>query len=310
MQPVLVLGGTGHYGRRIVASLRKLHQPVRVLTRDPVRSRHLFDERVELVEGDITDPASVRQALNGIGTIIISVSAFAPKLIRRLREIEYEAVLDVIKAAGEQGVERVIYISVYDIRDEVLDKVNRQFASIARYKKAVEEYLAHSSFNWTVLGAPPAMDMFFAFIRGNRMIVPGGGPPALPTVSPVDVGEIAAQSALRNDLSGRRLRMTGPRAYSFAEAAQIISAAINREISVKKIPLLPISAAGLLAWPVFPYLRYIAGSATMLNLFPTDLAEAVHDDHQLLHNLFDYDPVTLEMTANEWGNEIENSTHK
>ncbi len=35
------------------------------------------------------------------------------------------------------------------------------------------------------------------------MMVPGGGPEGLPTVSAVDVGEIAAQALLRDDLSGR-----------------------------------------------------------------------------------------------------------
>ena len=36
----------------------------------------------------------------------------------------------------------------------------------------------------------------------------------------------------------------------------------------------------------------------MLNNFPSDLAENVPEDHKLLRELFDYEPVTLEMEIN------------
>jgi len=41
----------------------------------------------------------------------------------------------------------------------------------------------------------------------------------------------------------------------------------------------------------------------MLNNFPTDLAENVPKDHKLLRELFDYEPVTLEMEINRRINE-------
>ncbi len=300
MKPILVLGGTGHYGRHIVSSLRKRQEAVRVLTRNPDNAKKLFDDQVEIMAGDITDPNSTKKVLAGVNTLIISVSAFSFKLIRRLREIEYDSVLRVLQEAQQAGVERVIYISVYDIRKEVLAKANKQFASIALIKQAIEDYLAQSTFNYTVLGAPPAMDMFFAFIRGDKMMVPGGGPPALPSVSTADVGEIAAQAALRADLNGQRFRLAGPEALSFPDAARRIGQIINREIKFRKIPVLPIKIASILVWPFTPYLRYLAGSITLLNLFPPDLAAAVPDDHARLLQTFDYSPITLEQAAANW----------
>ena len=297
MKPVLILGGTGHYGRHIVSSLSRRDEAVRVLTRNPDNAKKLFDDQVEIMAGDITDTDSTKKALTGVRALIISVSAFSPKLIRRLREIEYDSVLRVLQEAQQAGVERVIYISVYDIRKEALAKVNKQFASLALDKQAIEDYLAHSTFNWTVLGAPPSMDMFFAFIRGNKMMVPGGGPPAIPSVATADVGEIVAQAALRDDLNGQRFRLTGPEALSFPDAARRIGQVTNREIIFRKIPVLPIKIASILAWPFTPYLRYLAGSITLLNLFPPDLAAAVPDDHARLLQTFDYSPNTLEQAA-------------
>ncbi len=297
MQPILVVGGTGHYGRHIVNGLVNNNTPVRVLSRNPERVQGIWSPEVGLVAGDITQPETLKPALDGISGMVIAISAFTPKLIRRLKEIEHDAVLNLLDLAGKAGIDRVVYISVYDIRPSVLEKVNAQFRQTAFIKQAVEDALAAAHFNWTVLGAPPAMDIFFAMLRGDKLIVPGGGPPALPTVAPPDLGEIAAQAVLRSDLSGRRLHVTGPEAISFAEAAERIGKVWDREINYTPIPTIPIKIAGLLTWPFNPYLRYLSGSVSLLNLFPQDLAELVPTDFTRLQELFDYQATTLEEYA-------------
>lgn len=294
--PILVLGGTGHYGRHIVRSLLAKGQPVRVLSRNATNARKVLGDGAEIVEGDITSRESVTEVLEGVKAVVISVAAFTPKLIRKLKLIEQDSVLMALEEARKAGVSRIVYISVYDIREDWLRKLRIDFES-ARIKQAVETYLARSDFNWTVLGAPPAMEIFFAMIRGDTMMVPGGGPPALPTVSPADVGEIAAQAVLRDDLRSERIRMTGPEAISFPEAAKRISAATGKEIRFRKIPLLPLKIASIVTWPVNPYLRHLTMTVKMMNKFPQDIAAQVPQDHQWLVNTFTYTPTTLEMEA-------------
>jgi uncharacterized protein YbjT (DUF2867 family) len=50
---------------------------VRVLTRDPARARHLAERGVEVVRGDVRDPAHLAQAVRGAGTVISAVHGFA-----------------------------------------------------------------------------------------------------------------------------------------------------------------------------------------------------------------------------------------
>ncbi|MBU0705311.1 MAG: NAD(P)H-binding protein [Chloroflexi bacterium] len=297
--PILVLGGTGHYGRNIVKSLLAKGQPVRVLSRNAANAREVLGDEAEIVEGDITSRESVVEALEGVKAGVIAVAAFTPKLIRKLKLIEQDSVLMALEEARKMGVSRIVYISVYDIREDWLKKLRIDFES-ARIKQAVETYLARSDFNWTVLGAPPTMEIFFTMIRGNTMIVPGGGPPALPTVSPVDVGEIAAQTVLRDDLQGKRIRMTGPEALSFPEAAKRISAVTGKKIKFRKMPLLPLKIVSIITWPVNPYLRHLVMSAKLMNNFPQDMAVQVPQDHQWLVDTFSYTPTTLEMEARKW----------
>ena len=290
--PILVLGGTGHYGRHIVKSLQEKGQQVRVLTRNAANAHRILGDEAEIVEGDITSRESVVEALEGVKAVVISVSAFTPKLIRKLELIERDSVLMVLEEAQNAGISRIVYLSGYALRRGLVEELDLAFG---RIKLEIETALAQSDFSWTVLGEAPSMEVFFAMIRGEKMIVPGGGPPALPTVSPVDTGEIAAQTALREDLGDRRIRVTGPEAISFPEASRRISAVTGKRLEFQKIPLFPLRVASLVTWPFNPYLRHLVGSARLMNRFPQDLAAQVSEDHRWLVDTFSYTPTTLEM---------------
>jgi uncharacterized protein YbjT (DUF2867 family) len=306
-KPILILGGTGHYGRHIVRNLLGKGVPVRVLSRNADNARETLGEAPEIVEGDITSRESVIEALNGASAVIISVSAFAPRLIRKLELIERDSVLMVLAEAAKVGISRAVYVSIYDIRLELPGGYDFDLRRIiAKFKLEVEQALAGSDLNWTVLGAPPSMEIFFRMIRGNSMMVPGGGPPALPTISPVDVGEIAAQAVLRHDLQGKRFRLVGPEAISFPEAAERISRVVGRTIRFRKIPLLLPKVARLITRPFTPFsdtvyfINQMLGFVQLLNQFPQDFIAEVPRDHQLLLDTFDYVPTTLEMEAKRW----------
>lgn len=293
-RPVLVLGGTGHYGRHIVRSLLAKGEGVRVLSRDADKARQVLGPEVELIEGDITDREVVLDSLMGAKAMVIAVSAFTPALVKKLRLIELDSVLTVLEEAKKAHVARVVYISVYDIREEFIEKFN---LASGRIKLEVEKSLIESGLNWTVLGAAPSMKIYFKMLNGNKMMVPGGGMSPLPTISPQDLGEIAAQTVLRDDLSGQRLRLTGPEALSFTEAAGRMEKVAGKPITVGKIPLWPIKAAALASKPFSPYLYSLVGYIQLMNAFPQDILAEVQRDHQRLRDLFNYDVTTIEREA-------------
>lgn len=292
---IVVFGGSGHYGRHIVASLAAKKANVRVVSRYPAKAENILGKGVQLVQGDITEPASVARALADASAVVISISAMTPTLVKQARQVERDAVLALLRQAEKAGVRRVVYISVFDHQPEVLQKTPRPFRELTGYKMAVEAALARSSFNWTVLGAPPSYELFFALQRGYSLVVPGGGPPALPCISPQDVGEISAQAVLRDDLAGKRIRLVGPEVLSFALAVQRLSASTGREIRYRPIPLLPIRIASLLTLPFTPYLRFLLGSLLLLKNFPPELARDAPSDFQQLQETFDYTATSLEM---------------
>ena len=248
---------------------------------------------MEIFQGDVCKRETITDSLKNTNAIVICLSAMSSKLFKRMKQIERDAVLTIIEEAEKQHISRLIYLSGYEMREQVLRDLG--IPEFGEIKIEIEAKISTSDLNWTILGCAPSSEIFFAFIRNRKMTVPGGGLNAIPTVSAEDVGEITAQAALRDDLKGKRIRLTGPKAFSFPEAAEYISMISRKKIKHKAIPLTMINVVSFLLLPFFPFVRFIYQSLKLLNNFPSDLAESVPKDHQTLMELFDYKPVSLEM---------------
>ncbi|NHJ05512.1 MAG: NAD-dependent epimerase/dehydratase family protein [Candidatus Heimdallarchaeota archaeon] len=292
---VLVFGGTGNYGKYIVRSLVENKIPVKVFTRDRVRARSMLGNKPEFFEGNVLIREDVKESMKNTKAIIISLSALHPKLIRKLKAIELDAVMTILDEAKEASIQRIIYISIYDMNKELIEKLKLE---VGLFKMTIENRLKNSDFNWTILGCPPSFQIFTSFTRKNSLIVPGGGSPLMPSVAPQDVGEIAAQASIRNDLSGKRLHMTYSEPFSFPDVAQRFSELLGRKIKYRKIPLFGLKIASILSYPFNPYLHHLVKYVGLLNNFPIEYSEYVPIDHQILLDLFEYQPLTLEEYAN------------
>ncbi len=111
----LVTGGAGFIGSHLVEELVRRGQPVRVLDdfSTGLRSNlaHLCD--LEIVEGSITDPACVMQAMRDVG-IVYHLAALASVARSVENPLATHAAcatgtLNVLEAARKSGVRRVVY---------------------------------------------------------------------------------------------------------------------------------------------------------------------------------------------------------
>ena len=76
---VLVAGATGQTGRLIVSKLLASGYEVRALVRDEAKARQLLGDKVEIVQGDIKDPATLAAAFAGTDAVISAVGARGAK---------------------------------------------------------------------------------------------------------------------------------------------------------------------------------------------------------------------------------------
>ncbi len=113
---ILVTGGTGFVGPSIVQAFRAAGREVRVLARDPARAAGLTATGVEVVAGDVTDPASLQAAADGCTHVVHLVA------IIKGRPADFERVMtvgtqNVVAAAKSAGCERFVLMSALGTSD-------------------------------------------------------------------------------------------------------------------------------------------------------------------------------------------------
>ncbi len=202
---VLVLGGTGKTGRRVVERLEKRNCRVRVGSR---KSETPFDWN---------RPQGWAAALKGVDAAYI---AYAPDLTVPGARDHISAFVD---RAAEKGVTRVVLLTG---RGEV---------------EAVkcEQILRESGLEWTILRASWFNQNFSeAFLHdavvSGHVALPVGAV-GEPFIDCEDIADVAT-AALTEDGHARKLyELTGPRLISFAEAIEEISQATGRPITFEPI---------------------------------------------------------------------------
>lgn len=204
MKTILVLGGTGLLGAPTVRRLLADGFGVRVLSRRTEFARGVLDPAVDVVEGDVTDPASVDRALAGCDGVHISVSGPAEPI----------AVDLVTAAAPLHGVDRVTYLS-----GATVDEDNAWFPMVAQKLRA-EAALRAGATPWTVLCPTWPMEQLPRFVVGDRATVIGDQPTPLHWYAADDLARMVSQAFQVADAAGRRLFVHGPQALTMHAALE------------------------------------------------------------------------------------------
>ena len=106
---VLVTGATGYLGGRLVPRLIDAGHTVRVLVRNPRKLRDVpWRDDVETVIGDLTDAATLTDAVTGIDALYYLVHAMGAK--GDFEAIEKLSATNLAEAAKAAGVARIVYL--------------------------------------------------------------------------------------------------------------------------------------------------------------------------------------------------------
>jgi uncharacterized protein YbjT (DUF2867 family) len=114
---ILVTGASGFVGRHVVQALLAAGKDVLALVRDPKKGGSLGSE---LVEGDMTDAASLRRAVEGADAVIHLVAVRQGKE-ERFQRVMVQGGADLIAAAKEAGIRRFVLMSALGTREDTKD---------------------------------------------------------------------------------------------------------------------------------------------------------------------------------------------
>ncbi|MFD3521307.1 NAD(P)H-binding protein [Streptomyces sp. NPDC058653] len=210
----LVTGATGTVGREIVRELLDRGRAVRALTRDPAKAD--FPDGVDVVRGDLADPASLVPALVGVtGLHLITFDGGGFGELRTGPEI--------VELAAEAGVRRITVL---------------HGGGATPLQDAVEAGGAAHDIAWTVIMPVEFMANALEWAEGIR----AGDTVREPFVGRLsamvhegDIGAVAAVAMSEDGHGGRSYVITGPEALTIQDKADILAGARGREIKVVEL---------------------------------------------------------------------------
>lgn len=143
-EKVLVTGGTGFLGRRLVESLVREGYRVRVLARKLSNVDPLRNLGIEIYWGDVADPASLGDAFRGIDIVVHAAAGTSG----RKRDCEIgtiQGTRNVLQLCRSNPVKKLIYISscgVYGVADLKTNQIVNEEAALEKYPEKRGDYSA------------------------------------------------------------------------------------------------------------------------------------------------------------------------
>jgi uncharacterized protein YbjT (DUF2867 family) len=156
--PVLVIGGTRGTGLLIAQRLERNGDAVRVLARDPPRAAERLGGTIELVHGDITDEATLPDAIDGARAIIFTAGCRSGHPVREaeVRRTEYQGVLNTLAAARHVGFTgRLLYMTSSGVgtRSFWTRSLNLYKGNTLEWRWRAEGAIRESAVGYTVIRA-------------------------------------------------------------------------------------------------------------------------------------------------------------
>ena len=222
---ILVTGGTGHTGQRVVRRLAELGNTVRVLTREPTKLPTAMRRQLEMFRADVNDSAALADAVSGCDAVVA------------MTHIRYAP--NVIAAMKSAGVRRVVFTS----STRRFTKFPEETAHwVIRGEEAVEQ----SGLDWTIIRA----SMIYGDNLDNNLThlvrvlealpvhpLIGGGKMLWQPVFTWDVVQ-AIVAALERPVSvGKAYTVAGPAPISYEEMVRTILVAMGKRRLLFPVPM-------------------------------------------------------------------------
>jgi uncharacterized protein YbjT (DUF2867 family) len=242
---ILLTGGTGTIGTALLRRLTDSGEPVRCLVRDP---RRLRDQRVrvQIALGDLANPASFRNALRGVDTVIHLAASIRDQPRTSIEELNGVATLRLVRAAEHAGAGRFVFFSALQAS---LHSRTRFMRAKALAVEAVERAdLRTTVFAPSIVYAPgdPWVTLMERFSWLPVVPVSGSGDALYQPIWAEDVAD-CVMAELRDGSDGRAsFELAGPQTLSYDEIAREVLRPLGRRRPLVHVPV-PVVRASLRA---------------------------------------------------------------
>lgn len=221
MQRVLVTGATGNIGRQVVTQLLTTNAEVVAMTRHPERA-HL-PSGVSLVRGDLTDPDSLDDSLDGVDAVFL------------VWTVSGATASNVIEKISSHVRRLVLLSSPHQTPHPFFQQPNPMAALQAR----IEELIRASGIEWTFLRpgifALNTIPWWAPQIRAGNVV---RWPYAKAATAPTDERDIAAvavRALLDEHFAQQDFVLTGPQSLTQEEQVLTIGEVLEKPLRFEEL---------------------------------------------------------------------------
>ncbi len=235
-RPVLLVGATGDLGGRVLRALRARGKPVRALVRPGSDVSGLPTDGVEIVRGDMLDPASLGPAFAGVSAAVSTAIGYSRRQEGDSLRTDYEGNRHLVEAAKSAGIPRFVFLSILacdkapgvphfwakKVTEDALKELGVPFVSLrpgaflgapsGRYGKWMREGLEKGR----VMGMTPA---------GVRMTY----------IAPGEVARAIAMAVDEPRALGRTIDLGSDRPLSGPELAELVGRLLGRPMTMRSM---------------------------------------------------------------------------
>lgn len=250
---LLITGATGYIGRHLVKRLVEQGERPRCLVRNKQSAANVLPlDKIELVEGSTLDLEALKEAVQGIDTIVHAAFLTADRKQKagsRYEETNVGGTMNLIAAARAAGVTRVIEISGLGTRPD-------KAGSYMQGRYLAEKLLMESGLGWTIIRPSVLFGADAPFIKGlvdlikGSPVVPllGGGKISFQPIYVEDVVSVILKVMREPEKArGKIYTIGGPEYYTFTQIVDLLLKATGKQ-RLKlpaPLPLVGIGAAGM-----------------------------------------------------------------
>jgi NADH dehydrogenase len=157
----LIVGATGQVGGAIAFGLVEKQIKIAALVRGGSahpKSKQLESKGIEIVEGDLCQPESLRDAMKNVETVVCTATSMPSAANDGLRRVDHEGMLALIESAEQQRVKRLVYTSYStNIRED---------SPLETAKRECENRLLNSNMEVIILRPSYFMEMWLSPLLG------------------------------------------------------------------------------------------------------------------------------------------------
>jgi uncharacterized protein YbjT (DUF2867 family) len=237
---VFVTGATGFVGEEVLRHLFTAGYSIRILARNSNSPRvraAISRHGVEVHPGDVLEPGSLQDALDGVQAVIHLVGIISEAGRSTYENVHTRGTQNLVQVTHQSGAKRFIHMSALGTRPNARARYHQS-------KWAAEEIVRQSGLDFTIFrpsliyGPHDGFVNLFAKIVRCSPVVPvlGGGRTKFQPVSVQTVAAAFVKSITQPKSSGQTYDLCGPQTFTLPEMLDQILRVMERKRVKLRVP--------------------------------------------------------------------------